>query len=669
MSGCEATDEIKTIIRAMARAKLEEGITDHEDIVDAIHAAINEHTPLWKNEIADIISGYGQKAERKASKSELQERILQLKRDLREAYHPKPAPKGKPTPKTPEERKNATRQTQIKKEIERLQGQLKSGDFSKPQRGPIQYDEVTQKLQAQLETARRQVDREMRRLEYQNRSRVGKIADTFLAFHRAMILSGLGTLEHLTGAATSRLIFAPIEDAAGGVLHFVPGVRKYSEAAPTEGGGFSPTALGAGYGKTFSKATLQDMRDKVVRGFSDLQAVMKDPYDSNHRLLDVVGHIHDALKTPAENFAYAKALVQQAQQARAKMARSGMTPDEIDHALQDPAIIAQAQANAYEQALRAKLQADNVVVNMYKHAQRILKAKGPGGEFWAGVMNYMMPIVKIPTNLADEVLSYAVGELRAAGAAGFRDKSTPIEPELADYVMRNLKKGLVGKVLMVIAWMGAGAFGAMYDQERRKHAGEPDYGDIRVGGATIPHAFLHSPAFNLMMATALARRVVDQKLHQEERKGLPQQKGEAIASGAGHAALAIANTIPFLEEPQDLYQALKSGSGMSDYLGKQIAANEPQALKDIAKWTDPEAALKRHPEGLVQQAEVGIPGLRENVPLQDVGHMSLDAKLDAYEKMTPAEREKSDIVNSIYKTASHSRTMTDEQRKRVEAIQ
>jgi hypothetical protein len=290
MSGCEATDDVKRIIRAMASAKLDEGITDAHDIVDAIHEAINEHTPLWKNEIADIISGYGQKRERVASKSELQERITQLKRDLRDAYHPKAAPK------TPEERKNATRQTQIKKEIERLKGQLASGKFGPKPKGGFEYDAQTEKLQSDLEGARRQVDRAIRKLDYQNKSTVAKVADTFLSFHRAMILTGFHTLEHLTGASISRLIFSPIEDATGLLLHNIPGIRRYSEAAPTEGGGLDLGALRHAYGQTFSKATLKDMSDKVRQGFSDLQARMKDPFDSNHPLLDMVGHIHDAFE-------------------------------------------------------------------------------------------------------------------------------------------------------------------------------------------------------------------------------------------------------------------------------------------------------------------------------------------------------------------------------------
>jgi hypothetical protein len=659
MSGCEATDEVKSLIRQMANAKLEEGVTDAHDIVDAIHDAISEHTPLWKNEIADIISGYGQKRSSTATKSDLQQRILQLKRDLKEAYHPKQPPK------TPEERKNTTRQTQIKKEIGELQEKLRTGNFSKQPKKGFEYDPVTQKLQAQLEGARRQVDREMRRQEYANRSTVAKVADTFLAFHRAMILSGLGTLEHLTGASLSRLIFTPIEDVAGGLLHHVPGIRSISEKAPTEGGGFDTGALLHTYGKTFNKATLRDMADKVTRGFSDLQAAMKDPYDSHHKILDMVGHIHDALKTPAERFAYEKALVNQAHQMRKELARGGMAPDEIDRQMQSPVTVAQAQARAYEAALRAKLQGDNKLINGYKRLMATLSPDGKG--VVAATANYLLPIVKIPVNLADEVISYAAGELRAAYTGARAGKN--MDPEIADYIMRNLKKGAVGKVLMVIAWLGAGAFGGDYDESRRRRPGEPQYGDIQVGGHTVPKELLHAPAFALMQATATARKVYDAEIAKEVRKHQDVDKGEAAGTAAAHGAMAVANTIPFIESATDIAKAMESGHAISDYAGRLAAQNEPQAMKDIAKATDPEKALERKPSGFVQEMEVGVPGLRERVPLKSLKGMSLDDKLDAYEKMSQAERDKSGIVESIMTTAEHSRSMTPEQQKRVDAIQ
>jgi hypothetical protein len=108
---------------------------------------------------------------------------------------------------------------------------------------------------------------------------------------------------------------------------------------------------------------------------------------------------------------------------------------------------------------------------------------------------------------------------------------------------------------------------------------------------------------------------------------------------------------------------------MSDYAGRLVAENEPQGMKDIAKATDPESALKRKPNGFLQQSEVGVPGLRENVPLQDLKKASIDQLLDAYGKMGTKEREKTGIADLIQEKAARSRTITPEQQRQVDAIQ
>ena len=82
MSDCEATPEVKAIIRAMAKNRVESGITDAADLVDSIHEEIHGHTPLWKSEIADIISGYG--TVRKQTKDEMQIRLAAIKSELRQ---------------------------------------------------------------------------------------------------------------------------------------------------------------------------------------------------------------------------------------------------------------------------------------------------------------------------------------------------------------------------------------------------------------------------------------------------------------------------------------------------------------------------------------------------------------------------------------------------------
>jgi hypothetical protein len=107
---------------------------------------------------------------------------------------------------------------------------------------------------------------------------------------------------------------------------------------------------------------------------------------------------------------------------------------------------------------------------------------------------------------------------------------------IADYIIRNLKKGLVGKALMAIAWLGAGAFGGVYDEDDKKKAGSPDYGEIKVGVHTIPAALLHAPAFTLMQVTATARRVVDAEMRRNAKKGQTTGTGEEAATALDMAS-------------------------------------------------------------------------------------------------------------------------------------
>lgn len=670
----------------MAKAKLEEGVTDHNDIVDAIHEAIHDHTPLWKSEIADIISGYGNKAaSRQATRTELQERLIQLKRDLKEAYHPTPAKR------TAEEIRNKTRQSQIKRdtakiqaEIEKLKEKLANKDYAplpKAKRTPPQYDKQTQQLQQELANAKREADLLMRKIAFKGSSPAAKAAHYFLGFHRLSILSGLPSLAHLTGAALWRLGFTPLEQVMGAIYHQVPGIRKYSEMAPIHGGGFQGGALAEGYKSGFSKQMLKDAWDKLTRGYSDLDALHKAPMYDPVPMLNLTGRVHDMLKTPEQRFAYAKALNTFNAQQRAQMARDGMSPDDIDTAMSDEAMQARGMALAWEEAERNKFQGANPIIDAYRRGIMALdNVKGPGAlatKPVSFVAKFLFPIVRVPMNLANWTVDLAGGELKAwtairhAAGEQFEKMSPEDQQKTADYIMQKFKIGAVGKVLAVMFLLGHAALGGDYDQKRRKRAGEPGYGEVRAFGEDIGKEWFHSPEWQYGMALVTAWRVAQAEFERNHRLGRDSSgdKADAAATGVEHGGLAIINSIPFIESATDFYKALQTGHATSDYMGRQAASMIPAIVKNAAEHFDPESALKRHPQGFVQEIEASIPGLRERVPLQDTKHMTLDAKLDAYEKMTPDEREKSDIVNSIYKTASHSRTMTDEQRKRVEAIQ
>lgn len=655
MSGCTPTDDVKKIIRAMAKAKVEEGFTNANDIVDEIHDAIRDHTPLWKNEIADIISGYGKKPSTLASRTELQQRLIQLRRDLKAIHHP-PSPKP-----TPEETRNLVRQKQLQKQIDAVREQIRTGNFTKVDRVTPGYDPKTLRMQADYENAKLQAARLLSKLEYQNHSRAYKIGSTINELRRAAILSGVTVVEHLGGAVAWRLIATPFEQLMGAGLRHVPGLKQIDEKALTEGGGFGGKPMLEGLKGAVSKETLRDMRDKVLRGYSDKALMYGQKMPSNHPFLAMVGQLHDAIKTPAENFGFYKAKATIDAQMRRQLAREGKTPDEIDAFLQTPTVMARNGAMAFAEGQRAKLQAANKFTDWLQSSLRQLEHKGGGYRAASQFARYEMPIMKIPTNLFAETTSYTLGEFKAIASLIGKKRET-LTSEQADYVMRNLKKGLVGKALLALGWFFASSFGGMYDSDEKKH-GDLEYGDINIDGHVLSHHLAHSPFTATMQMGAMARNVFDREV---------KKKGVAVAGmdAALKPHMSAMNDLPFVDAPKNLFKALSGAEGMGDFLGKSAGELEPQIVKQIAAATDPEKALKRRPKGFLDQLKMGVPGLREQVPLQSTKAMSLDQRLDAYDKMTPAERESTDIVNKIGALARrHQDDLTPEQLQRLENIQ
>jgi hypothetical protein len=668
VSGCQPTDEVRDIIRQMAKAKLEEGLTHHEDIVDAIHAAIHDHTPLTKPEIADVISGYGQKAaQRKETKTELQARMQQLKRDLKEAYHPKPA---KPTP---EQSRNAQRQTQIKKQIAEIQDRIARKDFSRPERTGPEYDETTKELQRLLDRARAKADFELAKQTHQAKSPAAKTAAWFIALHRAALLSNPLTLAKLGGAAMWHMIFSPVEDLVGMGLAKVPGISRIAAASPLHNDTSTLSAIGAGYKHAFSKATLKAISDKWKTGQSDLQVRMKDARYDPHPYFDYINRLHNIMKTPAEHYAFARSLVHATEYVRGELAKAGKTPAEIDEFLGRESTKVALDTQAYVESSKAKLQDKHWINEGMQRALAGIEDRTPFGGIIKGVTDYELPVKTVPTNAFSQTTSYAFGFTKAILGI-LRANKTGMTPEMADQIMRNLKKGALGKALLAIGVLGASLLGGLWDPNDAKNKGKGAYSSVTIGGHEIPHWLLHSPAWDTIQMAATATRVIQADLAHDRKSNngnAPSvgQYASAMEHGAVHGIEAEIMSLPLVDTPMEIWKTISERDGVMKLLGRTAQENVPQAVQEIAKRTDPEQALKRRPQNAVQEVEQAIPGLRENVPLQKLKGMSLDDKLNAYDKMSPAEREKTGIVDSIMTTAEHERELTPEQQKRLDAIQ
>ncbi len=606
---CTPNPEVVKIIKAMAKNRVEAGMADPMQVIDAIHADIEPHTGLWKSEIADAITAQIGKPR---ELSPAAQRMRDMKAELRDLKNTQDELSGR--------KQNARRQKQLEKDIASLQKQIDTGDFSKAAREPYAYNEQTRKLEARRAVLQQQAAHEMARIEYSNRSTIRKGLDLGHAIMRASILSVLGVVEHLAGASVWRAAAQIIGDAADAGMRVVPAYRRLSDQALVEGGGFHAGGHLAGAKQAFSKETLQMMRDKITKGMSERAAMYKDAHYTAHPLLDLVGRIHDVIKTPIEQYAFARALHRQSKNMQRSLADAGKTPAQIEKAMLTDTAQAAMNARAYAKSQEAKLQGKNRIAESYQGALERLASTGDIGAFAAALLRFETPIVKIPLNYASESLSYMGGGLKAASdmralrkASADRGVPFKLTPEQADSIVQNLKNQTVGVGLMTLGYLFYDHFGGLYRAGQKQPNKDIDIGDADIGGVEVSHHLTHSPAWNVMQAGALAHYVFDE----DQRKARDNSELRSALQGVGSATLAVIMNVPFSNIPKDIQRIAYGGASAERLFGEKAAQYIPAPVKEYAKWQDKDAdgePVKRRPRDFEEAIKVSIPGLREEVP-------------------------------------------------------
>lgn len=532
----------------------------------------------------------------KLTEGEARDRIRQAKRDLKDA----------------DATRNAVRQKQLRKDIVELELRMAKGEFEKGKRQPYAYNEATQQLLADRNFLRRKFDRMAAEAKHQASSKPHKLMSTLLSFRRAMLLSSIQTLGKLTAAASYRVALGPIEHGVQGALGQLPGLRGIAAKAPTEGR-FSARAEGHAIKQTFSRDTLRDMKAKLLHGEAVNDLLYGKFHASLHPFLELVGNLHAALKTPAERNAFARAQTLAAEHETRRVFDAGMSPAEVADHMASPAMQALLGARAFEESQRAVLKNKNFVNSAYSMLHHALdnagaegSAERTAGKTTARVLDYVFPIVKVPTNFALESTSYALGAAKAAvqliAAKGVKN----LTPEQADYIMRNLGKQTIGAALMAIGWYNAKQVGTFYQSGDNKRHGRPEEGSA----FGIPKWALDTPAGMLLTIGATMHRI---------DAGIPKARGGIAkgTGGVGNAVLAnvrgVAGSVPFFGEPGRIASDFTSTDSLGKGLGKELAsAVVPPDVRRLATHQD--NGKKRDPKNFLDELKAGVPGLRQQVP-------------------------------------------------------
>jgi hypothetical protein len=647
-------------VQKLARELVKSGITEREALIDAVHDALKDVIPsITRRGTMDAISGYGDF--KRLSKDRISLTLRGMKGEMQQLAKLEDMAGGKPPLKTGIERREATPEerrlikevndaknkfqvpidnpdTQLKSALDTLKTTLKNRiadfedrlarkDYSPRPRREVQLDTEAARLRAEAERIKKRWRESLLSDRMKNRTVWEKVLDLGTKFRRFTALSSPNVIPKLLGAAGWRAVSTLAEDVSGRAMSFIPGIRQISQRAPLEGYGGQLSATMRGFGAAFTQG-LKDALKVTKTGHSDIDVLYGKASESYtgesemaSMLLGLPGRLHGTIKAPVKRGAFEKA----AQRLGEFYARQGLdvTSEPVKYRI---------ALEAYKAGNRSIFLQDNRVASGFNAALQALEKKGetghpsPGGKVLATAARFMFPVTRVPTNIAAETLQYATGSVTGSVRAinAIRKGLDTLTPDQADLIMRELKKGSVGMAALYLGYMGYQSIGGVYEQGKKRKAGDVKPDAARMFGVDIPGNLLHAPVLNTIQLGATVHRTAEDKLRRKDADV------QGIPAGVMAASWGLAEEVPFIQGPSRLFQGLKSPYTRQQTIGSEVGSVAiPQAVAWVAQVLDqrretppdnlyqritgPPARLK--PRNIGESLETRIPGLRQNVPV------------------------------------------------------
>lgn len=529
-------------------------------------------------------------------------KVTQLKeiRDSRKSMYEASKNLAKPI-KTEAEKYNERRSKDIERRITELQSRISRNDYA-PKPKPVMPELTKANVDAQARLQRLKLDfqRRVEKSLLAKRTPSQKFWDAFVNIQRAMKLTSDVVLAKLSLAAVAREgILTPIEEGLGGAISkALPGL---AERAPREGGLSLRSEMKA-KAETFT-AGMKDAWDNLRFRESNLEVLHGKPRITPPAWWDYMGFLHAALKAPVKRAEFARSLAKRMEYE----SRQGVD-------VNDPQVMTRLSQEAYLDGQRSIFMQDNVVSEGFNAMLGRMEASKSApnlGPALSRIARFLIPIVKVPTNIVGEigvgVGGLPVGAARAARA--YIKGISELEPVQADAILRQLKKGSVGASLILFGYFAYDKIGGFYQEGEKRKESDVPVGRYRIGGVDMPNSFSHSTGAMLLNIGASIRRG-------QERKG--------TATGLHVAASGVVEQLPFIPAVTGIVDATHDGGGFERWINGIVSSTTtPALLSHLAKVADTsgtfpqnilQPTVKRKPQTTFQAVKMGIPGLRQQVP-------------------------------------------------------
>jgi hypothetical protein len=512
-----------------------------------------------------------------------------------------------------------------------MERQLAENDFTRNRkyREKIETPEIKEK-EAKILELKSKVRKAIAKLEYDNKTTAQRVADFVTDFKRFSILSSPKSIFKLTFASAEVALSRGLTETTGYALRSIPLIDKIASMAPIEGGRANEILNDT---KAYWKGLIDGSKEFKAIVFdktsSSLDLKFGKDSDVPQTWVGLWGRLHEAVKNPTRLANYNMAVERYLNWAE----RMGEDPSSAE-------IKNQAELSAFEYANDAIFKSDNAVVQIYNNSVSFFeRLQGPAeirytGKAIAFALKQTLPIVKIPTNIIFQTFEYAFG----TAPAGIRMANAVIkgldklQPEEADLIMRQLKRGSAGAVMMVIGGLFEEEIGGIYLTGEDK--GDLEYGQIKFPwwDTPVPRNILENPLFACLQIGATANRFWKRHIDDD----LPAyEKGAEFAYGAWKVMIGVGAEAPFVKSMLDVEKIIHSRDRLQDTFTEIYARPYIPAISQYAadlfdleqpvnwdNWGDvintviSPKANKRIPENPMQVMQGALPWLRNDIPLR-----------------------------------------------------
>jgi hypothetical protein len=592
------SDEERALIKQVNEKKKEGGFTV-TDPAKQLKTALDAIKTRLTNQISDLqkqIDTRQKIAKTKAPvPSDAQTEVLRARRDELRGQFEEIFGKSEKT----DEQRLAAYKIALDKRTADLQDRLDRNDLTpKTKREPVALDTDARTKKIAYERLRQEFDDRVYKEQQKQRTIGQKIGDAVVSWSRNAKLLSWHVYPKLLLATATRFVADPVGRVLGQPLRAIPGL---AEKAPYELGISVRNEI-----KNIAGALTAgpEAWKKLTTGRSDID-IKGGKRAVDREMTSFIGNSHGMMKEPLRQGAYAHSLAAHLEQA----VRDGLDPH-------DPIVQTAADSAAVADANRRIFMGDNLV-SRYFHRQLVgsLKVAGRKGTFGAyglaNTMEFLMPIVRVSTNIGIYQTQLAVGLpeafvriARAASRGELKDRAATLSTDDAAAISRAFKLGMAGVILGAYAWNNPQYFGGEFEEEGRKKDAALKPGQIQTPIGALPGWLNHTPEGLFLNTVASARRVHDRYVTKH-----PNEKVAAATNALAFITLTPVKHMPFVDT---IVRNVASNHTFSQVAGQQIRdAIIPSVETQLVGATD---KVKRDPKSVIDEIEMGIPGLRQRVP-------------------------------------------------------